>query len=459
MKKIIRLVVLCTLLLSGTLFSQGLTQLYRDLINPTVTNDRVKELEINDRIELIGKIDPTIIYYYILSINHYEANNPEQENERFYYFKLYKAWENNFFERNVKWIAQEEDYAYSKYFNILASDITDYFNNPNKSSGAVFIEQDTLHPNDTTAYINYLWETREYESFNKSKNYIQKLAEVKAKKKLKIHEYFEAETSDREAALAYALQNQNLFRDADLTPDNSESNIKLSDYINKFIHYEYLQKNIFWLGFIASLQAGEFGKEFDFRYQDFRYPYFSEQKVFSAKQSPLLGGALGYRLKIREDKVMFSYVNFGAGFFFHSTQSTKNMEKLNSGKIIVSDGTRSFNGEYLVTKENETFLSFNFNLETPIYYVSKNFYLTAGGDISINSLKFDMHIERSYIELTSESPADNDETTQQISYEYAKTKITPFIGLRIDTLDPVCFYFRTFNLESVLVGINYNLGF
>jgi len=459
MKKIIRLIALCTLLLSGTLFSQGMTQLFRDIINPGVTSDRIKELEINDRIEFIGNIDPTVIYYYILSINHSEGSTPAQEKERFYYFTLYKAWENNFFERNVKWIAKEEDYAYSKYFNILASGITEYINNQNKSIGAVFIEQDTLHPNDTTAYINYLWETREYEKFNKSKNYEQKLAEVKEKKKVRLDEYFRGATSDRDAALSYALQNQNLFRYADLAPDNSASNFRLSDYISKFIHYEYLQKNTLWLGFIASLPAGEFGKEFDFNYKDFRYPYFSERNVFSVKQSPLFAAALGYRFKIRKDKVMFSYVNFGVSYFFRSTQSTKNMENLNSKKIIISDKTRSFDGEYLVTKENETFLSFNFNLETPIYYVSKNFYLTAGGDISINSLKFDMHIERSYIELTSESPADNDETTQQISYEYAKTKITPFLGLRVDAFDPVCFYFRTFNLESVLVGINYNLGF
>jgi len=458
MNKKISLILIMMVIIAGLSFSQGLVGLYEDNINPDLIDTPVKMEKLERDLQEVGKINPVLIYYYLMKINNDSKETELDKQVRFYYFQLFRAWETSFLNEKKVWLEYERDYTKSKYSSIISSEILGYLYDVLDYDEFVYSPKDTLHPNDTTAYIEYLYLTREKSGFDPSRNYKNLIKTVKKREEDRIKTFYNTswtEENERDAIIL-AQQNKDLFNV--YKPDNISSELRFADYIYKFIKHKYLETSSINLGVSGVIVPYKFGDIFDYQFKDYRYPYLESQNKFTINYTPQLAVTAGYKYRLSELKGMFSYLSGNFSFFIVNGNTEEAEYAKNIPYQEFEYPTREFVGMYTLAIENKSFMAMSAEFETPLYYLSRNLFFVGGAEFNYFSLNFDAKMDREVYTLVSNSEIDFEDFVFESKYKFNKFEVYPFLGVRIEYFSPVSILFRSFRLQQFIASISFNLG-
>lgn len=438
--------------------AQKYVELYKDFIDPEAISTTQEAVFVNEKIEKLGKISPTLIYYYILNINNNSTETDELKKIRFYYIRLFRAWEGIFTQGLSKWVEYESGKADENYSALIASEIMGYLSDYEGYDDFYYIPPDTLHPNDTTQFFTYLYRSGEREKFSPGKDYKSLIGKIREEKVKQLKKYYADDNpaSKEGEAINFAVANRYLFYER--SSGLPYMLVPFHEYAHKFIEYKFRENSVILVGASGYGNPYKAGDEFAYSFVDYRFPYLNTKNTLKLEYTAQASVAAGYKHKLKNYKAPFSYISGMVSFVISNSKEFKTEYPTNISVLYNEPPTRSFYGNYLLTIENESYLAFGAEVETPLFFFNRNLFITGGLEINYYSIGFDANMERFIITLKSENPLDLEEGKLETKYEYSKVEIFPFIGLKIDFFQPVSVLIRSHNLSSFMLSAIFNWG-
>ncbi|GJQ61266.1 MAG: hypothetical protein SCALA702_03190 [Melioribacteraceae bacterium] len=458
MVKLILKIVLLFCLAGSTLSAQKFVELYKDFIDPGVISTTQEAVYVNEKIEKLGKISPTLIYYYLLKINNNSRETDELKKIRFYYIRLFRAWEGIFTQGLSKWVEYESGKADENYSALIASEITGYLSDYEEYDDFYYIPPDTLHPNDTTHFFTYLYRSGEREEFSPGKDYKSLVGKIREEKVAQLKKYYADDNPVRreEEAINFAVANRYLFHDR--ASGLPYMVVPFHEFTQKFIEHKFRENSAILVGASGYGNPYIAGDEFAYNFVDYRFPYLNTKNTLKLEYTAQASVTAGYKHKLKKYKAPFSYVSGMVSFVISHSKNFDTEYPTNISVLYNEFPTRSFYGNYLLTIENDSYLAFGAEVETPLFYFNRNLFITGGLEINYYSIGFEANMERFIITLKSENPLDLEEGKLETKYEYSKMELFPFISLKIDFFQPVSVLIRSHNLSSVMLSAIFNWG-
>ncbi len=448
-----RLILFFIVILYNIAFSQSLINLYKNYIPKDAIKNSVDRNTIESNIEAYSQINPDLIYYYLnyldaffnKRIHNLDSNYMNILNDRKNYYSFNKSlWADKQIDEINNKVTDTNDLEkifrkWEMKYEFQGFGTDEY--NPPKKIKSLPIDSNMVE------YFDYVYYSKNKESYNYSKNYkdyVAKAIKDTVKKLNELNQNFDHLNSSDQKKFINDIENYySIVGDKNNNRYNIATNFDANVPVIKYYQYnaaDYQTHSNLYVSFYQYQTKFNFSLtvprilENTFNYEEKILPTFTEPKTFSIpiqiEHSHKQFFGLGYSWAVRKEKTPFSSIRFK----FLYTKLNSNIIDTLQGKefytfpYTIVSGTEKYYYAYSSNGLNnlkELFLSFQ--ISSPVYYLTSNLSVETGALIDYYKYSYSYSITKSDIhEKNGENIILSDKKIEQ-NYSENKLGVYPLL--------------------------------
>ena len=444
-------------------------ELYKEFFPQSEFKNKSEEDNFNEVLSSLAAVNPDLLYYYFEHFYHLKylhITNPDSNFSSIlnYKIKISREKKSDWAKFQLKNIDERIDLRIKR--NKMASYIDDFILSPQNIKIPDFIL-----PVDSNKlnYINFIYYSNSSkEKYDNKTNYfeickasIKRLVDMLNKQ---VDEFDKLSKSEKIEFIEEATNYWELLDTKNNNRYNIATNFELYELLIKTFDDDFKTNSAFLFEANVHLNTDEIIFERNFPYEAQYFTggsvLFNFQPMFRLK--PMFDIGIGYKLKLREENTIFSYVDFK---IFYVKSNTARDDTLRNMVILESSGIKP--NEWRFTQEvvlsditNLKHNSFGAGLYTPVFYFWRDAFIELGLFTTYNILSYDFNVTNTitYTYLNGD-PTTYEQTIDPFSYKEEKFVVNGALAINIQPIKQWLTRVELLTDFSWRLGVRYNLEF
>ncbi|MCF8241953.1 MAG: hypothetical protein K9J16_11245 [Melioribacteraceae bacterium] len=435
-------------------YSQSLVYLFNEELPELFKYENDYLDGINTSMEAYGKLNPDLLYFYILQLSESIWKNERSGNVD--YKKLFKNLLNNERVKRNNWVNNEIEYLINlPNPKIKTNELKSFLNNLSVETKNYIpdnIPESKIDSNKLyyCSYIYLIEKKSKYADTEDYKSQCKQTAET-------LKDYFEnaynnyekLSQTEIEHAVEKSLDYLYLFKNNTDNFYGVQTSFRYSDFLSKLLSEKYKLHDMIKLR--LSLSTFIYSLDEVINIEDNRFPYILIENDLNIDVYTAMSIGVGYRFVLKEDPGLFSYLDFDLMYLLHIVDNTSVYPDSIYREAYPLNGKR-FRGLFKISESDETAFAIAAQVQSPLYYFNNRFFIGAGVQFIYSKYSVNYLLHKRIDYLVSDDPEDAIAEDLVTNVKKEVNQIRPMIFVQYD----ISKYFTA--LAEYVPGKVFNVG-